>query len=669
MKVLNVYLLLWVTLLFVCPVAAQQDVKPMTYEQFKEQKDLQTDKGFYTVYRLNDKYYLEIPAEGLGKEVLITTQIARGMATFVSEASGVIRFSEGRNNTVQVVRNRLTDVSADSTDICMMMALKKSGLVPIDYTFPIVARGEDGKSVIIELTGELNNPGSGLFNVSSYYWLSHPDPSRSGVDGWRMLDKGVVFSVTRGQTDYQSNPQTKEGRDMSARYILEMVIQQLPGDGMNRRISHPAYGFETIGVTEYDTKRYMAQKREYIQKWNLTAPAKEIKKQKRGIAIEPERQICVYIDPVTPAPFAECIKNGVKQWGKAFEAAGWKNVFRFSSDVKDASLTYRTILFRWGSAYNGIYSSVIDNPVTGEILCARVNVMDVAADELLGMYFLQCGLLDGRIRKDLHSLAVRQDVLTAQVASAFAEVLKMKPNKTGYTVFTPTSIRSEKWLNRYGITASITSGVTFNYLAQPGDGVKEITPKIGTYDKFAINWAYRWLDTETPQEELPILNEWIQEHEGDPMYWYGEQQDPKDPIDPRSQDEDLGDDIVKANRYGIMNLKRIVPNIVAWTEEDGESFAEAGKSLMAVINQWKMYAGHVTANVGGIYINNPVKGSPEDRYIPVPKEIQKESVKYLIEEVFIVPEWLFGAEVWKKSYPIQMGVEYSPYTVALRYIL
>ena len=132
MKVLNVYLLLWVTLLFVCPVVAQQDVKPMTYEQFKEQKDLQTDKGFYTVYRLNDQYYLEIPAEGLGKEVLITTQVAHGMAAFVSEASGVIRFSEGRNNTVQVVRNRLTDVSADSTDVCMMMALKKSGLVPID---------------------------------------------------------------------------------------------------------------------------------------------------------------------------------------------------------------------------------------------------------------------------------------------------------------------------------------------------------------------------------------------------------------------------------------------------------------------------------------------------------------------------------------------------------
>ena len=63
------------------------------------------------------------------------------------------------------------------------------------------------------------------------------------------------------------------------------------------------------------------------------------------------------------------------------------------------------------------------------------------------------------------------------------------------------------------------------------------------------------------------------------MYWYGEQQDPKDPIDPRSQDEDLGDDVIKANRYGIQNLKRIVPNIVAWTEAEGQGYLEAGKII------------------------------------------------------------------------------------------
>ena len=106
--------------------------------------------------------------------------------------------------------------------------------------------------------------------------------------------------------------------------------------------------------------------------------------------------------------------------------------------------------------------------------------------------------------------------------------------------------------------------------------INEITPVIGVYDKFAINWAYRWLDVKDPHEELPVLNQWITKHSGDRMYWYGEQQDPKDPIDPRSQDEDLGDDVIKANRYGIQNLKRIVPNIVAWTEAEGRGYLEAG---------------------------------------------------------------------------------------------
>lgn len=308
--------------------------------------------------------------------------------------------------------------------------------------------------------------------------------------------------------------------------------------------------------------------------------------------------------------------------------------------------------------------SVVD-PRSGEIIEADVvwwhNVMSL----LHTWMRVQTAPIDPRARanklSDEHMASAIRFVSSHEVGHTFG----LKHNMGASHAFPVDSLRSPSFTAKMGGTASsIMDYARFNYVAQPGDGVKEITPKIGTYDKFAINWAYRWLDTETPQEELPILNEWIQEHEGDPMYWYGEQQDPKDPIDPRSQDEDLGDDIVKANRYGIMNLKRIVPNIVAWTEEDGESFAEAGKLLMAVINQWKMYAGHVTANVGGIYINNPVKGSPEDRYIPVPKEIQKESVKYLIEEVFIVPEWLFAAEVWKKSYPIQMGVEYSPYTVA-----
>lgn len=35
-----------------------------------------------------------------------------------------------------------------------------------------------------------------------------------------------------------------------------------------------------------------------------------------------------------------------------------------------------------------------------------------------------------------------------------------------------------------------------------------------------------------------------------------------DPSDPRQQNEDLGDNAMKAIAYGIKNLKRIVPNFL-----------------------------------------------------------------------------------------------------------
>ena len=365
MKVLNVCLLLIVTLLMSRPVVAQNNAEPMTFSQFKEQKDLQINNGFYTVYRLGDKYYLESPMEGMGKEVLITTQVVRGYSAFLSETSGVVRFSIGKNNRVQVVRNRVTDVAADSTDFCMANAIRKSGLVPVDFTLPIAAWGEDKQSVIIELTNELNNPGSGLFKVSSYSLLSHPDPNLSGIDGFRMLNQGVVFSVTRTQSDFYANPQMQQGSDVASTFALEMVIQQLPEHSVTLKASHLAYGFETIGITEYDTKRYVARKKEYIQRWHLSAPVKELRKQKKGLTIEPENQICVYIDPITPAPFVESIKKAMQQWEKAFESAGWKNVFRYSSEAKDAALTYRTILFRCGNAFKDVNFSMIDNPVNG----------------------------------------------------------------------------------------------------------------------------------------------------------------------------------------------------------------------------------------------------------------------------------------------------------------
>jgi hypothetical protein len=165
----------------------------------------------------------------------------------------------------------------------------------------------------------------------------------------------------------------------------------------------------------------------------------------------------------------------------------------------------------------------------------------------------------------------------------------------------------------------------------------------------------------------------VASHSGDPLYWYGEQQDPKNTVDPRAQSEDVGDDAVRASQYGLENLKRITKNIEKWTGEKGASMTEAGKMLLAVINQWHQYSHHVLANVGGIYLNQMYYGDDSEKqaFEFVPEEQQRKSVTYLIDNVFTVPDWLFNAEVIEDVYPTQsspMGpYEHSPFGVFKHY--
>ena len=123
-----------------------------------------------------------------------------------------------------------------------------------------------------------------------------------------------------------------------------------------------------------------------------------------------------------------------------------------------------------------------------------------------------------------------------------------------------------------------------------------------------------------------------------------------------------------ASRYGLANLKRIIPHVTEWTDREGELQYEAGRFLMSIVFQWLTYADHVKTNVGGFHLNNVVAGHNIDRYVPVPAEMQRRSVRYLIDEVFVTPEWLFGADAWDRSYPHRSSpfgqMEYAPYNFA-----
>ena len=244
--------------------------------------------------------------------------------------------------------------------------------------------------------------------------------------------------------------------------------------------------------------------------------------------------------------------------------------------------------------------------------------------------------------------------------------LGLRHNMMGSWTFPTDSLRSKSFTDKMNSTASsIMDYARYNYVAQPGDGVTAVSPHIGPYDIFAIEYGYRWYGLPTPEAEKDVLYDFLNKHNGR-LYKYSEAQDPRSAVDPRAQNEDLGDDPVRSSELGIANLKRIVPEIIKWTTtgEKGQTYEEASRLYYAVITQWNNYLYHVMANIGGIYIENTTVGDGVKTYTYVEKEKQEASLDFLLNEVLCYPRWLFDTEISDYTFLLRKNptgvIEYAP---------
>ena len=206
-------------------------------------------------------------------------------------------------------------------------------------------------------------------------------------------------------------------------------------------------------------------------------------------------------------------------------------------------------------------------------------------------------------------------------------------------------LRDKAWVEKHGHTPSIMDYARFNYVAQAGDKVGRagLFPRIGDYDKWAIEWGYTWLQKfATPDDEIPYLNKWIIKRLKDKRLFFGSE---SEAYDPRSQNEDLGDDAVVASRYGIQNLKAILPQLPRWTREENKGYENLQGMYGEVLNQYGRYMGHVTKSIGGRYHTPRSVEETGVVYEPVPLEKQKAALSFLVENLFNAPAWLLDDSI------------------------
>ncbi|WP_316751415.1 zinc-dependent metalloprotease [Pedobacter gandavensis] len=636
-------------------------------------KKAKTVNGLFKVHQVETDYYFEIPLKLMGKDFLVVNKISSvplalnesGLNKGMNFENKVIRFSQNKLAKTIWVKTIVPQVESPEGD-AITRSVKDNFIGSVIESFKIEAYSPDSSAIVIKMNRVFDGTDKSFNDVFTDIGLgTAPKSALSAIEQIKSFPQNVVVRallstrVTEGQNSIP----------ISVAVTTNVLL--LPETPMKARYADDRVGFFTTPRWYFSDTQHKMEKRELLTRWRMEPKAEDRARYLAGELVEPEKPIIFYIDPSTPPQWRQQIIAGVVDWQKAFEAAGFKNAIQ-ALEVKDIAdydgddIRYSEITYAASPKSNAMGPAVID-PRSGEILESDVIWWHNVMTSLQSWMRVQTGVIDAGARANKFTDARMAHAIRFVSSHEVGHTLGLKHNMGSSFAFPVDSLRSPSFTERMGGTASsIMDYARFNYVAQPEDNVTSITPKIGQYDKYAIAWGYRWLDTKDPHEEIPVLAKWIKDHENDPLYFYGEQQS-SNVVDPRSQSEDLGDDAVKASRYGLLNLKRLIPQISTWAANPGEDYYQAGKLYMAAIFQWLTYAEHVTANIGGYYLEKPVAGDHKNAYTPVPKAMQIKSLEFLKQEVMEVPDWLFSKDLLLKTFPIKDSpagpYEYGPYNV------
>lgn len=633
--------------------------------------------GFLTVHKVDNNYFFEIPDSMLNRDILIVNRISKAPTSRQKSRVGypgdilgskVIRF-ENKDNERILVREYSYRERSENKD-GMFQSVRNSNTQPIVANFGIETIKKDSltRNYVINVSVFLQkeNP---LFSFDAdskeYIGLLNMVGEGTYIDTLKAFPKNIEISTT---VTYQSKKgmsnvgflETGSPR-IPLTYELNSSMVLLPEVPMKARLFDPRVGYFTVGYTDFDSNPQGIEYKKLITRWRLEP--KDEAAYLSGELVEPKKPITIYIDPATPKKWVPYLIQGVNDWQVAFEKAGFKNaIYALEAPTDDPSWSledarHSAIVYKPSDIPNAS-GPHINDPRTGEILETHINWYHNVMSLLRDWYMIQAGTIDEAARKMQLDDELMGQLIRFVSSHEVGHTLGLRHNFGSSHTVPVEKLRDKAWVEANGHTPSIMDYARFNYVAQPEDGITRagIFPRIGIYDKWSIEWGYRWLPQfQTPEDEVAFSNQSIiEKQKTDVRYTFGTESDPNDP---RNQSEDLGDDSMLASLYGIKNLKRIVPQILTWSYEPNKSYAGAGEIYSGVVSQFNRYLGHVTKNVAGIYSNSiTVEQTDEIAREFVPANIQKRAIAFLNEQLFTTPEWLIDRQLMEKAKILPMNV-------------
>lgn len=606
--------------------------------------------GFVKFHKVSGKLYMELSDRAIGKRMLMASTV-----TAVSDPEVLpvgykptkplyVRFERPDSLVINLCEITLLP-DYDKTDSALSAAVRRTTLDTVLETFPLYCESPDGDAAVFDVTSffgggneKLGPVKSGTSNyISTKFSLKKASDLVTGVKVFE--DNAAVTSSHTYTINSDVLGLVSLKKDEPFTVTTTRTILMLPDDIMASRKADSRIG---IFLTDRRLLRDGEEIDKYsvINRWRIEPS--DTAAYLGGECVEPEEHIVFYIDDAFPSKWKDAAVRGVLRWNSAFEDIGFKDVIQvrdFPDDDPEFdpdNLKYSCIRYVPSTVANAMGPSWVD-PVSGEIINASVIVYNDVVSLAGGWRFCQTAQLDPRARLAQMPQDLLEETIEYVLAHEVGHCLGFMHNMAASAAWPTDSLRSPSFTRANGTTASIMDYARFNYVAQPEDiGVSLDPPYLGPYDRFLVKYAYSFI----PEDADSVVERWVDEKAGDPVYRYGRQQ-VKARYDPSAIEEDLGNDPVRSSEYGISNLKYIIAHNGEWaddaTDPDGKLRRERYK---LIVKQMGRYLSAVAANVGGIYLNQVKSGvSSLEPAVAVPAGVQKESLEWVLDNLLDM-DWL-----------------------------
>ena len=650
-------------------------------------KDAKSSPGFFTLHQKDEKVWLEILPSQLNQPFFFSYNIPRSVGErglYGSQMGGskLVEFTK-IGNQIQLIAKNTQFFAKEGTPQAQFVSESFSDSL-MSSAVVVSAPNPDTKSILIEANALLFSdiPGyqtrlEGSFRMP--FSLDTRNTSFSAIKNTNTLTGLEVkahFSVPKlSAPSMMPSPvpmpppptATPDPRSLFVSFYYSFMPLPEP---MQTRLADERVGFFTVARTDYTTDLNIKSKAHLLQRWRLE------KKDANAAVSEPKQPIVYWLDKNIPEKYRASVAQGVLEWNKAFEKAGFKNALvvkqqEATDDFNNMDAKHTSIRWFTGADVGFAIGPSQADPRTGEILDADIGMSDVftrgarrTVVEDLGRVRGADGELCDHAEAAAQELHYALDLLEARgleldtpEAEALAQAylkdvimhevghtLGLRHNFRASTMYDLKQIQDPNFTKINGVATSVMDYTPFNISPKGEKQGEYVMSTIGAYDYWAIEFGYKQF---APGQEAQGLAQ-ILAKASQPELQFDSDEDAGygslGGVDPMVNRFDLGADPLAYYKQRMKLSRELWDRLQNMNLATGESYERLTRSFRSGFIQLNRVAPLAAKYIGGVHIRRERAGSKNAVFEPVSAAKQKEALALITKDFFGTDSFKFKPE-------------------------